>query len=349
MIGDAEVRVNQEPYPRFFVLLSLLSFSVAAGCGQSGSPQPAGNASNSPSGDAMAAVDAPVSATGQSGSGAGSSNDAAGVAPAQGDAANGPQPQTDAGGGAPDAGSGASDAGSGASDAGSGAPGTCQSLFCEGFETVAVGSPPDPAIWTRTSTDVVVDSTRGARGSKQSLHIPPLLSAVKYIRENKTIAAMGTTFYGRVFFWIDRQPLEKPASLYHWTLLEADELDNYNAGRVLRLGGHIEGSGTNWLRFNFQTHGNPGETGLSDMNEVLSTKRWYCAEFYYSLPNNEARFWLDGVEDPKLHWQGPMGGYVFPPAITWMTFGFAEYQAPQTPWEVWIDEIALDTKKIGCN
>jgi hypothetical protein len=207
----------------------------------------------------MAAVDAPVSAAVESGTGAGSSNDASGVAPAPDAAANGLPPETDAGGGAPDA-------GSGASDASSGAPGTCQALFCEGFETVAVGSPPDPAIWTRTSTDVVVDSTRGARGSKQSLHIPPLLSAVKYIRENKTIAAMGTTFYGRVFFWIDRQPLEKPASLYHWTLLEADELDNYNAGRVLRLGGHIEGSGTNWLRFNFQTHGNPGETGLSDMN-----------------------------------------------------------------------------------
>jgi hypothetical protein len=333
--------VNQELCPRFFLLSSLLSFSAAVGCGQSGSPAPAGNASNSPSGDAMTGVGATGSATGDSGTGTGLQDDAGGVAPPV-DAGNGSQTETDAGGSPPDA-------GSGPPDAGSGPPGACQSLFCEGFETVAAGAPPDPAIWTRTSTDVLVDSTRGARGSKQSLHIPPLLSAVKYIRENKTIAAMGTTFYGRVFFWIDRQPLEKPGTLYHWTLLEADELDNYNAGKVLRLGGHIEPAGTNWLRFNFQTHGQPPETGLSDMNEVLSIKRWYCAEFYYSLPNNEARFWLDGVEDPKLHWKGPMGGYVFPAAITWMTFGFAEYQAPQTPWEVWIDEIALDTKKIGCN
>jgi len=234
-------------------------------------------------------------------------------------------------------------------DAGGGPPGACNHLFCEDFEAVAEGSPPDPAIWTRTSNDLVVDAVRGALGSKKALHIPPLLTGAKYIRENKTIAAMGKSFYGRVFFWIEQQPLEKPASLYHWTLLSADELVDYNAGKVLRLGGHIEGAGTNWVRFNFQTHGNPGETGLSDPTLVLSTKRWYCAEFYYSLADNEARIWLDGVEDPKLHWKGPMGGYTFPTAVTWMTFGWAEYQAARTPWEVWVDEIAIDTKQIGCN
>jgi hypothetical protein len=237
----------------------------------------------------------------------------------------------------------------GVPEAGGGPPGACNHLFCEDFEAVAEGSPPDPAIWTRTSNDLLVDGVHAALGSKKALHIPPLLTGAKYIRESKTIAAMGKAFYGRVFFWIEQQPLEKPGSLYHWTLLSADELVDYNAGKVLRLGGHIEGAGTNWVRFNFQTHGNPGETGLSDPTLVLSTKRWYCAEFYYSLTDNEARIWLDGVEDPKLHWKGPMGGYTFPTAVTWMTFGWAEYQAAKTPWEIWIDEIAIDTKQIGCN
>lgn len=230
-----------------------------------------------------------------------------------------------------------------------GTAGPCGALFCESFEDVADGAPPDPAIWTRTSQDIVVDSTRGAHGSKKSLHIPPLLTGAKYIRENKTILTMGTAFYGRVYLWIEQQPKEKPATLYHWTLLSADQLMDFNAGKVLRLGGHIEGAGTNWVRFNFQTHGMPGETGLSDPQLILSPQKWYCFEFYYSLADNEARFWLDGVEDPKLHWKGPMNGYVFPTAVTWMTFGWAEYQAARTPWEVWIDEIALDTKKIGCN
>ncbi|HEY2900359.1 MAG TPA: hypothetical protein VGL59_07275 [Polyangia bacterium] len=167
-------------------------------------------------------------------------------------------------------------------DAGSTVGAACTAMFCESFETIADGAPPDPAIWTRTSNDLVVDSSRAARGGKKSLHIPPLRSGAKYIRENKTIAALGTSFYGRVYVWIDQQPLEKPASLYHWTLLSADELQDFNAGKVLRVGGHIEAAGTNWMRFNFQTHGMPGETGLSDPQLTLSTKKWYCVEFYYS-------------------------------------------------------------------
>jgi hypothetical protein len=225
----------------------------------------------------------------------------------------------------------------------------CRFAFCESFESQAVGSAPDPAVWTRTSPDLLVDATRAAHGGKRSLHVPPLKQGARYIREKVTIPSLGTSFYGRVFFWIDKQPIEIPATLYHWTLLEADELDDFNQGKVLRLGGHIEGDGTNWLRFNFQTHSNLGETGLSDKKAVLSVGRWYCAEFYYSLPDNEARFWLDGVEDPALHWQGPMNGYTFPTTLSWMSFGWAEYQAAATPWEVWIDEIALDKNKTGCD
>jgi len=230
-----------------------------------------------------------------------------------------------------------------------GAVGGCRFAFCESFESQAVGAPPDPAIWTRTGPDLVVDGTRAAHGGRRSLHVPPLTQGSHYIRENTTIAKLGTSFYGRVFFWIDKQPVEIPATLYHWTLLEADELDSVNTGDVLRLGGHIEADGTNWLRFNFETHGNPGETGLSDKNAVLTTGRWYCAEFYYSLPDNEARFWLDGVEDPTLHWKGPMGGYTFPTKLSWMSFGWAEYQVSTTPWDVWIDEIALDKNQVGCD
>jgi hypothetical protein len=228
-----------------------------------------------------------------------------------------------------------------------GSAGGCRFAFCESFENQAVGAPPDPAVWTRTSQDLLVDGTRAALGGKRSLHVPPMTQGSHYIREKVTLAGLGTTFYGRVFVWIAKQPVEIPATLYHWTLLEADELDDLNQGRVLRLGGHIEADGTNWLRFNFETH--MGETGLSDKNAVLSVGRWYCAEFYYSLPDNEARFWLDGVEDPVLHWQGPMTGFTFPTKLSWMSFGWAEYQTAVTPWEVWIDEIALDKNQIGCD
>src|SRR5258708_15091457 len=99
---------------------------------------------------------------------------------------------------------------------------------------------------------------------------------------------------------MEKQPVEKPATLYHWTLLEAEELDDFNQGKVLRLGGHIEGDGPNWLRFNFQTHMNPGETGLSHKKAVLSIQRSYFAEVYYSLSDNQAPLLFDGLEDTTL-------------------------------------------------
>jgi len=225
--------------------------------------------------------------------------------------------------------------------------GPCKFLFCEDFESVTPGSPPDPAIWTRTTNDIVVDTTDGALGTKKALHIT-VVNGFKYIREKKTIPAMGTSFYGRVWFRIDRRPLEKPNGLFHWTLVSADELDDYLQGKLIRLGGHIEGDLTNWLRFNFQTHGNPGETGLDDRSAVLDTKKWYCAEFYDSLPDQEARTWLDGTERTALHWKNSVPGYTFPASISQMSFGWAESHGINTPWEVWVDEIVLDTKKIGC-
>ena len=258
-------------------------------------------------------------------------------------------------GGSGSGGSGVADAGmpadTGGSDKGAnegGAPAPCQSLFCESFENVPAGSPPDPAIWTRTIDTLVVDVTDGALGSKKALHVPAIVNGFDYIREKKSIAAMGTKFYGRAWFRIDKRPIEKPNGLFHWTLLSADELDDYMIGKLLRFGGHVEAANTIWLRFNFQTHGNPGETGIDDMNYTLDLKKWYCVEFYYSLPDQEARFWMNGVEDPLLHWQKSVPGYTFPPSISQMSFGWAVSHGLVTPWEVWVDEIALDTKKIGC-
>jgi hypothetical protein len=70
---------------------------------------------------------------------------------------------------------------------------------------------------------------------------------------------------------------------------------------------------------------------------------------YFNMTTSEARIWLDDVERPKLHWQNNMPGmFSFPAAIQSLSFGWVEYQPPATPWEVWLDEIAVDANPIGC-
>jgi hypothetical protein len=162
------------------------------------------------------------------------------------------------------------------------------------------------------------------------------------ITETTNIPGGGKTFYGRLFFWFDRLPLEKPGSLYHWVMVAPQ-----GGGMDLRIGGHIERDGTNWVRFN--PGGMRGETGLSDVTAIMVAKQWYCMEFFFDTPNNESRIWLDGQERPVLHWKDSVAGWVFPAAgITSIGFGFIEYQGAATPFELFIDEIALDTKRIGC-
>lgn len=232
-----------------------------------------------------------------------------------------------------------------------GPSGACKFALCEGFETYKEGDVPDPSLWVQQATKATVGSALAARGTK-ALHIPAFTKDRVQIRETKTFPALAKAFYARVFLYVDKQPVEAPATLYHWTLIEASEAPD-DSGHRVRLGGHIEKAvgPTDWLRFNYET-GLPvttHETGLSDPSSVIEPKKWHCIQVYFNMTTSEARIWLDDVERPKLHWQNNMPGmFSFPAAIQSLSFGWVEYQPPATPWEVWLDEIAVDANPIGC-
>jgi hypothetical protein len=229
----------------------------------------------------------------------------------------------------------------------------CRFAFCEGFESYPQGEPPDPALWEQKATKAVVDGMHAAHGSK-ALHVGPLLKDSIVIRQNRTFPALGKAFYARVRLWIEKEPVEKPPNLYHWTLIEASDLPA-GGGRRVRLGGHIEARFPgDWLRFNYETGAmaTPHETGLSDKGALVVPKRWHCIEIYFDMPRQEARVWLDGQERTALHWLDSMPNrplFKFPEEIRSLSFGWTEYQPPQTPFEVWLDDIAIDGKRIGCD
>jgi hypothetical protein len=237
------------------------------------------------------------------------------------------------------------------SDTGPGGP--CRFAFCEGFESYPSGQPPDPTLWEQKATKALVDGVHAAHGSK-ALHVGPMLKDSIVIRQNRSFPALGKAFYARVRLWIDKEPVEKPPNLYHWTLIEASDLPA-GGGRRVRLGGHIEARFPgDWLRFNYETGAttNPHETGLSDKGALVLPKRWHCIEIYFDMDRQEARVWLDGQERTALHWLDSMPRmplFKFPTEIKSLSFGWTEYQPPQTPFEVWLDDIAVDRQRIGCD
>jgi hypothetical protein len=228
-----------------------------------------------------------------------------------------------------------------------GAPRPCKSQLCESFEGEE-GAAPDPQIWTRNNDGLVLSSKRAARGTK-SLHVPPMTSGQYFIRETKTFPAMNGAFYGRFYLWIERIPVEAPDGLYHWTFLEGSDSDTDKGGWVIRLGGHHRSNRLSLIRFNINTHTGEGEDGTADLINGFKPQQWYCIEFYFDTPKSEARFWINGVENTMLHWlKNRAGAYIFPTLKT-IRFGWAEYQVAKTPYESYIDEIALDPARIGCD
>ena len=344
--------------------LTFLPCVVLLGCANGSEPEAAGSggsASASPSGGAPG-----PSARGGSGGtavGSGGVGSGSGGAVGSGGAALDPEalpdaagtretdamvdhPIDDPGGAVPPAGDG------GGAPATGGPALPCKFQFCESFEGVPSGSPADPAVWTSTSADLVVSSERAARG-KQSLHVPPINGGNKYIRQSKSFSmpGMASAFYGRMFLWVERFPLENPAdngkTVYHWTTVQAAAKAD-GSGFAVRLGGHKRVTNALWLRLNIEPHSALAETGLFDKVFPQKAQRWYCVEFYLDSAKNEARFWYDGVELPDLHWQNTMPAYDFPDFQS-LAFGWAEYQGTKTPFEAYIDEIALDPHPIGCD
>jgi len=243
------------------------------------------------------------------------------------------------------------------------AVGGCTSQFCETFEEYQSGAAPDPARWTLDGSPVVIDSIN-PHGGKLALHVPPHNGALCTDGVAKCLAArfirltgafpvsLHKQFYGRVFFYIEQQA---GGAFYHWTVMEAGAGTSYSSGLAVRMGGHIEAGGAEYMRFHMDTHMHgilPFEYGLSDTQATIKPKTWYCLEWYYDAPGNEARFWLDGTERPSLHYKGPLAGqpqFTFPPEFQSVAFGWRVYQTSTKPFEVFVDDIALDAQRIGCD
>jgi hypothetical protein len=77
-----------------------------------------------------------------------------------------------------------------------------------------------------------------------------------------------------------------------------------------------------------------------------------CLEWLHKGDTNETRFFWDATEHPSLYTSSSMhGGNANPyllPQFTAVWLGWQEYQPATEPFELWIDEIAIDKQRIGC-
>jgi hypothetical protein len=229
-------------------------------------------------------------------------------------------------------------------------------LFCEDFEELALGvaNNATSAAWDTESSDgqLAIDAThaRGQRALK--------LSITGNGRARLTVAGLApanNSLFGVAHVWVTSFPTAPDYA--HYTMVE---FAGPAGGTVLRpIGGqYVPAGGPSQPAGSFWGVGSDsGPTGdwTNWRRTAPSTGgQWLCLEWRMSAANAEIDVWIDGVAKPEMSVTKTMHGgtqvdFVFP-AIDRAWFGWWLYQPNPTPntYEVWLDDLALASDRLGC-
>ena len=238
---------------------------------------------------------------------------------------------------------------------------TANVQLCDGFETGSLNT----AIWSTVGVAPTVDGIEAARGTK-ALHVTVNGNGVSMIQEKTTFPEAADTYWGRIFVYFKSLPAWLPddagMSYSHWTFAYATGTGITAAGQI-RLSGQLQKTGASYLNhFGVGTDDRVDEAGTGDWTNSdddppgdpmpVPTASWACIEWLHSGATNETRFFWDAVEHPSLYTSETQhGGNTNPyilPQFDAVSMGWQEYQPSTEPFEMWVDEVAIDTNRIGC-
>jgi len=228
--------------------------------------------------------------------------------------------------------------------------------LCEDFESGTL----DTDTWKVTGTAPVVDTLQAARGT-HALHVTMPGNGPSFIDETKTFPAPNNTYYGRAFVYFKSLPTPSSAFSYaHWTFIAASGTGVTGEVRVsgqMQNGVNLFGVGTDSLTDPNGTGDwtNPDQDpGPNGTPSPVPTGQWLCLEWMHDGAHNQTRLWWDAVEHPSLGTVPTtphQGNATVPftlPTFTNVWLGWYEYQPTTEPFELWLDEIAIDGARIGC-
>jgi hypothetical protein len=202
-------------------------------------------------------------------------------------------------------------------------------LLCEDFENGI-----DATKWGVSrpgGSTLMVDTVRPARGGR-SLHLKHTGLGGPNIIQRKIFPIAGNSFYMRMFVWF-----VNPVMGGHFSLAQGQ---GSGSSDVARFGGISQ-------RLGVGSDGGPSGDWTDTDNVVLPSGKWLCLEWRYDGPQNMFQGWWDDVERTRLHTGVTRHAAYRMPTFSSVWFGWVLYNVSQT-MEMFIDEIAIDTKPIGC-
>ena len=284
--------------------------------GTAGTGGAAGAAGATTTGAGGAAGDGQAGATAGGGGAAGGGGTAGGGGAA---ASGGTGGGTDAGG---------MDAASTSDAPAEGGPAGCAATLCETFDGVAPGKPGSAwAIDVDTKGTVVEPVTDKGRKDTHSLHlkVSAMAGIHGYVTETQTLAATGASFWGRVFIWY---AVDTPTG--HIVNVAVDGKMANGMSEQVRI--------VNVIGDHIATNRRSDDMGKGS-NVVPPQGKWSCYEWH--LTPNTLDVYLDGAMLPISEtWAEP--------TISLLRIGFERFTAGAAG-DLWLDDIAVDGDRIGCD
>ncbi|HVT08422.1 MAG TPA: hypothetical protein VHO67_13265 [Polyangia bacterium] len=214
-------------------------------------------------------------------------------------------------------------------------------VFCDSFEADAPGAPPAP--WTVTQTtagQVAIDGTNPAASGTRSVHVAPTdndYDTFLDLRDTAVLPVAGGKLYVRFYIRLAAGMTAK-----HNTLVRGDLFASPGTGNNLLFGEDnqmiLESiSGDAQAAMSNQSFYTDGKIGAGAPAGV-----WTCIELLLDHAAPAIDVWVNDVEVPDLHrtdWKID--------AYDYLRFGFEKYAGPAS--DIWYDDVALGTQKIGCN
>jgi hypothetical protein len=295
---------------------------------------PVGNAGTGGSSQVNNPGSAPVGQGGAAGSGgATNSTGTGGTAPGSGTGGSG------TGGSGTGGSAGTSTGGSGSSTPNAACPNL---LLCDDFEGAAVGASPDPARWSLTldfnpnaqpSANIAIDNTN-PHGGAQSVRV----AGNSGLREIVARVAADRVFV-RAFMRLSEVPTGGgPVIMAVGGDQNADIRLRLWAGEVATIN---TPNGDSIV---------PGAATSGNCPECLDvpSNDWFCAEMFVDNAQRSTTIWINGSEAGSVvnnNWNSTWPTF---PTPTNVRFGYWGLQGAEER-QVWIDDVAVGTERVGCN
>lgn len=238
------------------------------------------------------------------------------------------------------------------SDDSTGAPGLgCANtalLVCEDFEGATLGGYPDG--WDLRATGTWLGGGMGVaddaayRGT-QSLRLDGAENGAQWLAYQGELGELATQHFGRMFVRV-QTPAPWPADgVLHGDFFEAR--GPYGEGNVNSVRWGIVENTEQFFQWIYNVQRSSDEFATGTPYTYQWDGEWFCMEWHHDQTTQAATLWLDGAEVTELTQSADLNPEI--PVYDDISVGWANYQVANPPFVVWIDEVALDDERIGCD